>query len=217
MNPNIALDVFLPPTDFPSSTHVLAAKDFNGLNIGVFLVRVSTFSLRYMMETSVYRSFAPNETLTFAEQSAMASILTAHPDYLTDGSVRIVPQHWFNAYPGHRNESTGLLPFGGEHDHVTDFTEGDLLMHFPGDWKHQMGVFLEIAARHDGDWELRVDETGLLEEIDEYWQKAREDQMVIEEEKLRAEEKAREEAKVKEEEKAREEEESKKKEIELGV
>lgn len=123
MNPNIPLSIFLTPPDL-NSTHLMIAEDFNGINIGIFLIRVSKFRLRFMMETSVYRSFFPNETLKWAEQSAMAELLKAHPDYLLDGTVRIVPQHWFNAYPGPRNESTGLLPEGDWHNRMAEFTEG---------------------------------------------------------------------------------------------
>jgi len=80
-------------TSTTQPTHLLVAEDFNGINIGIFLIRVSKFSLRFMMETSVYRSFHPNEPLKFLEQTAMAELLKAHPDYLLDGNIRIVPQH----------------------------------------------------------------------------------------------------------------------------
>lgn len=40
MNPNIPLDIFLPPEDFPD-VELIIANDFAGLNTGFFMLKVN--------------------------------------------------------------------------------------------------------------------------------------------------------------------------------
>lgn len=157
LNPCVPVVAFLPP-DESSHINAIVTKDWNGLNNGVFLVRVNNWSIDLFTNILAFRYFRPDVELRFTEQSAMEQLLSE--DKFRENTV-YVPQRWFNAYHGHHNET--LEPH--------QIRRGDFLVHFAGvgDRKEKMEYWLEIAERHAPDWELEFRRTSYPEEIDAFW------------------------------------------------
>src|SRR6266480_759303 len=107
MNQEVPLEIFEPPPDF-SDINWLAAKDSNGLNAGVFLLRVNQWSLNLLTRTMTYKHYHPGEDYRFDEQTILAR-LTENDDEFKGGSI-YVPKKWFNAYFNIRQEvEEGLM------------------------------------------------------------------------------------------------------------
>ena len=112
MNPNIPLEIFLPPEPELSYINILVSRDWHGLNNGVFFFRVSEWSLELMSAVTAFRHFRPDVKLNYNDQSALAILLDEGKNSLSEcniatetmqepfnRSVAYVPNHWFNAYP----------------------------------------------------------------------------------------------------------------------
>ena len=157
MNPQIPLEIFIPPSDF-KHIHWIAGKDYNGLNAGVFLLRVNTWSLDLLTRTMTYKHYHPSEDYPFEEQTIFAR-LTEKDDQFKKNSV-YVPKHWFNAYFSSLNE---VKP-------------GLLMSHFPHpDYKWHIYEWLRVLeADKDETYEpvysIPVEETDYMDEIKRFWQ-----------------------------------------------
>jgi lipopolysaccharide biosynthesis glycosyltransferase len=158
LNPKLGLSHFLPPSGF-SDANVLVTNDANGLNNGVFFIRVSAWAIEVMSANVAYRTFNPNEQLTFQDQSALDHIF--HMDKFRD-QVVYCPQRWFNAY------QSGFL---NETIEANQVRRGDLVVHFAGVGNkiERMNYWCDIAEKHLPDWEVEIVHTSYLEEIDEFW------------------------------------------------
>ncbi|GKT93051.1 galactosyl transferase gma12 mnn10 family protein [Colletotrichum tofieldiae] len=125
---------------------LLATKDWNGLNNGVFLLRVGQWAIELFGAILAFRYYRPDVNLPFTEQSAM-EFLIKEPKF-TKG-VRFVPQPWFNAYPG-SNASTFLER--GDEEGLADYQarRGDFLIHFAGvgDKGKEMGGWLDMLREN---------------------------------------------------------------------
>jgi len=174
MNPLIPCDIFLPPSDF-SSTQLLISRDFQALNAGIFFLRVSKWSYDFMNQIIAYRAFSPYESLMWLEQSAMIALIAKHPDYLTTGLVRYMPQNWFNAYVGPRSNKTGVFDFEmePEYNYTRHGGKGVMMLHFAGPVKAKMGLFSRIAARSDEAWQVPLEQTNYAKEIERFWEEER--------------------------------------------
>lgn len=71
MNPQIPLDVFLPPEPQFSHIHLLVTNDRHGLNNGVFMVRVSQWAFKLFASALSIREYQPEIPLKYTEQSGM--------------------------------------------------------------------------------------------------------------------------------------------------
>ncbi|KAI9806044.1 MAG: hypothetical protein M1833_004451 [Piccolia ochrophora] len=158
MNPSIPLDAFLPPPTM-SDIHLLVTDDFNGLNNGVFPVRVHPWSVELFTAVVSFRAFRPEINLNFRDQSALSEVLKM-PQFARH-SVRL-PQRWFNAY-----QSADL----NETTHPYQLRRGDMLMHFAGvgDRETRMNHWIDIAEQHLPEWELDLRQTSYPGEVKEYW------------------------------------------------
>jgi mannan polymerase II complex MNN10 subunit len=114
----------------PPEVNLLATNDLNGLNNGIFLLRVSQWAVEVFTAILAYRHYNPEVELKFAEQSAMELVL--NDDRFKD-KVQLVPQHWFNAYshggPDDFLRSNDTNAEGLEDAHAR---RGDWLIHFAG-------------------------------------------------------------------------------------
>lgn len=70
MNSNIPLELFVPPVEF-SHIHHVVANDLNGLNAGVFFLRVHEWSMWYLSAVMSYTNYHPERPLRYSEQTAM--------------------------------------------------------------------------------------------------------------------------------------------------
>jgi hypothetical protein len=156
MNQEIPLEIFEPPSDF-SHINWLAGKDYNGLNAGVFLLRVNQWSLNLLTRTMTYKHYHPDEEYQFEEQTILAH-LTEEDDEFKHESI-YVPKAWFNAY----------------FYSLQEVKPGLLLSHFPHpDYKWHIYEWLKVLET-DRDpafkpvYNRPVSETSYPEEIKKFW------------------------------------------------
>jgi hypothetical protein len=75
MNPQIPLDIFVPPEPAFNHIHMVVTEDKNGLNNGVFLCRVSGASFKFFASTLSIREYQPEVQLKYTEQSGMEEVI----------------------------------------------------------------------------------------------------------------------------------------------
>ncbi|KAF4248162.1 hypothetical protein CNMCM8980_006281 [Aspergillus fumigatiaffinis] len=159
MNPDMPLETFLPPPEF-SDIHMLLTKDWNGMNNGVFPIRVHPWAVELLSAAIAYPVVRPDVELFWPDQSALANLLQEN-EYFSR-SVVYCPLRWFNAYMRQPN-GEGLNPDSPAYLQVHP---GDLLVHFPGTPRDKLTETLEpylaIAERHRPEWELPLERTGDL-------------------------------------------------------
>lgn len=151
-------EIFLPPEEFPH-LHLLVTADPHGINNGVFLMKVHSWSVQLLCAIIAYRTFRPDAELTYRDQSALEEILK---EKAFRRNFAILPQRWINAYQDERDGSR-TLPF--------QILPGDYLVHFPGvpERDARMRFYLDIAERHWPKWEIDLESTTYPKEINEYW------------------------------------------------
>ncbi|QIW96704.1 hypothetical protein AMS68_002222 [Peltaster fructicola] len=159
LNPHIPIEAFLPPagSEF-EHVHLLYSNDWNGLNSGVFPIRVNKWSAELLSAILAFRYYRPDEPLTFREQSAM-DIVMKEPKF--SKNIVQLPQRWFNAYMGEHNET--LAPH--------QIRRGDMLVHFAGVIERDkfMAIWLDRAEEHMDDWEIPYKSTSYPQEIRDFW------------------------------------------------
>lgn len=135
------------------ATHLLVNSDFNGLNNGVFLLRVNSWAVDLFSAILAFRQYKPYIELPYTEQSAMEYVLRT-PQFVNQ--TRFVPQHWFNAY-----EHGGPLLYESREDEgglaEPDVRRGDYLVHYAGNPNKATAI---------KDW------TSMLERLGDVWEKA---------------------------------------------
>ncbi|KAF1810388.1 hypothetical protein P152DRAFT_378212, partial [Eremomyces bilateralis CBS 781.70] len=156
MNREIPLEIFDTPSDF-HHINWMAGKDWNGLNAGVFLLRVCPWSLELLTRVMTHRHYHPTEDYTFEEQSILAR-LTETDDKFKEHSI-YVPKSWINAY------------FYSLHE----VKPGLLLSHFPHpDYKWHIYEWLKVIETDAEDnakpiYNKPVHETDYPKEIKKFW------------------------------------------------
>jgi len=113
VNPNIKLETFLP-NEKMDLIHLIVSNDYNGLNCGVFFIRVHPWSLNFIMRAYSYFYYHPERYLLYADQSSINNVLTSSND--TDDHYIIVPQYWFNSYIGDKEKGEFLVHLAGKRD-----------------------------------------------------------------------------------------------------
>lgn len=161
MNPNIPLEIFLPPPAFPH-IHLLVTADPHGLNNGVFFIRVHSWSVELISAVIAFPYYNPDTELQYRDQSALVEVLK---EKHFEKNVLYLPQRWFNAYQQALNPTEAIYPF--------QLQRGDLLVHFPGvpDRGDRMRFYLEKAERHLPEWELDLIHTSYPTDVEEFWAK----------------------------------------------
>ncbi|ORX49598.1 hypothetical protein BCR36DRAFT_397721 [Piromyces finnis] len=106
-NPKIKLETFLP-TD--NEVHFIAASDRNGLNAGVFFMRVHQWSYNVLIDSLSYPYYNKGKFLRFAEQTCLNNILSENTQ---QNHYVIVPNSWFNRYLNSRIKGEFLIHFAG--------------------------------------------------------------------------------------------------------
>src|SRR5271170_7680238 len=75
MNPNVPLEIFLPPEPEWSHVNALVTNDHHGLNNGVFFLRVNEWSVWLMAATVAWKIYKPDIPLRFHDQTALGFLL----------------------------------------------------------------------------------------------------------------------------------------------
>ena len=155
INPEIPLDIFLPPVEF-NDVHFLAGKDHNGLNTGIFFLRVHRWSIDFLVRVLGLPVFQREVDLGHsADQTAMAIVLNESESL---GHVVYQPRDWYNAYMGNDG-------FEGE--------PGALMVHFPGldsrfskmnEWWQVLTDGMEAAK-----WSVPLSKTDYPLKIKQFW------------------------------------------------
>jgi galactosyl transferase GMA12/MNN10 family len=165
INPALPVEIFLPPHDF-ANVHFLVTKDHNGLNTGIFFVRVHEWSVKMMAKALAYPMFQTDVDLgTSADQAAIARIFNE-----TEFSPNVLyqPRVWYNTYEFHHG-------FEGQ--------QGDLLVHFPGleedRWRLMSDWLDTVEGPKAQDWETTLARTRYPEQIDRFWTQVRECRAVL--------------------------------------
>jgi hypothetical protein len=158
LNPYVPLEIFLPPSPQFDDVHLLVTNDWNGLNNGVFPVRVNQWAVELFSAIISSRYYKPDQDLTFRDQSAMNTLLK---DKKFAAHTVEAPQRWFNAYQGEHNET--LAPY--------QVRRGDFLVHFAGviNRDERIMFWLERAEQHLPDWEMEVQHTSYPAEVKDFW------------------------------------------------
>lgn len=159
INPYVPIEVFLPPaTQDWNDVHMLVTHDWNGLNNGIFPIRVCEWSVQLLSSIIAYPQYKPDDNLQFRDQSAMALVLEM-PRFKRH-TVR-VPQRWFNAYQGEIEET--IAPF--------QTRPGDLLVHFAGvgPREERMEWWLERAEQHLPEWEVDFQHTTVKADVQNFF------------------------------------------------
>lgn len=173
VNPSIPLNIFLPPNGIAEAqnVHLVATKDDAEINTGVFFLRVSSWSVRFLTTClAVPVTASPYEDLGWSYDQITMATLLEEDDEFKSGVVR-QPRRWYNAYgteeayaPGEHTEYHGPQVNGGK---------GKVLnMHFPGMSNEQrmplIRKWLQRLEEETG-WDAPPEETGLRDEIEEFW------------------------------------------------
>lgn len=173
MNPNVPLEIFLPPPDGWDHVHAVVTNDHRGLNNGVFFLRVHEWSVWLMNSCLNTQIHDPSLDLEFADQSALQYWL--NQERFRNNTIH-VPQRWFNAYAGYRGASTDLFadPMKPSYKYkANSVKEGDLLVHHAGHKSlraQRMLPWIEVAEQHPPAWELPLNDTSYLGEIADFWE-----------------------------------------------
>jgi len=163
LNPKVRIETFLPPSPEFDDVHLVISRDWNGLNNGVFPVRVNQWAVELFAAIVAFRTFRPDEKLTFRDQQAMDLLIK---ERRFAANIVEAPQRWFNAYPG--EEKDMMFPF--------QVRRGDLLVQFPGMMNRDevMAKWLDRVEQHLPEWEVDVGHTTYPPEAREFWAQQRE-------------------------------------------
>ena len=161
VNPALSPTIFLPP-DHLQHVYALVTADQNGLNNGIFFLRVDTASIDLLTEVAAYPLHHPEEDLGwFGEQAAMAHVIEAKQNRSKllgeESGIVWVPRTWFNHY----EFETG---FEGE--------PGSFMVHFAGLGATRidhMGKWLQELDTNQAKWETPLEDTVYNTSIPEFW------------------------------------------------
>ena len=144
---------------------MIGSRDWNGLNCGVFFVRVTEWSVNFFTEVVAVPLVNPLLDLGFnLDQSAMREVLRK-PTYKSRFLYQ--PVNWHNGF-----HDSGT--------HFRDVQPGDLLVHFAGvkagGHEHLVAAitgWFETVDNGTSNWALPLDETFYNAEIVAYWDRLR--------------------------------------------
>jgi len=167
INSDIPLEIFLPPQHEYPDTNLIVANDLNGLNDGVYFIRVCEWSVHFMAAVLAFPSFYPDDELFWYEQSSMN--LLVQNERWKNGTIH-VPQRWFNAY--HHFGIDDDIPL--EWNWVNGYVEpGDLLVHLAGTYPdgrtELLHEWLDKLRNDRSTWVVPLTQTSYMEEIERFW------------------------------------------------
>ena len=166
LNPHVPWDAFLPPEDRFSDINVVATKDWNGFNAGVFFLRVTEWTLKMLSQVVGYKMLRPEVELgPNVEQSCFRHVFT-HDGFREP--VVYFPVRFFNTF----EQSWGKMP---------PPQPGEILIHFSGmkgDKYKSMGKYFEILEQKPESLQIPFEETFYPTEIEAFWRRLNEARVI---------------------------------------
>ena len=162
LNPQVPWTVFLPPAQFDSKIHLVAARNWDGFNSGVFFLRVHEWSVKMLADAQALPSLRPEIPLRWADQSALLESFS-RPQFRD--AVLFQPMRWYNAFQ--LQQRRGIMVKDRPNVHP-----GDLLIHFAGlmkDKRRLMGPWLDRVENVKERWAVPLENTTYLSDVEEYW------------------------------------------------
>lgn len=172
LNPNIPLSIFLPPPDLPH-IHFVGNKDWNGLNAGVFFIRVHPWTISLFTSAMSFPICHRDTDLRgLAEQEAMRLSFERENGGKDDKGWRsgivFMPRTWFNAYELFQGEiqgsdyynkamKTAITSYPGlEMDHRFEGVRGSMVAHFAGvDGQVRQDLMADWMDIVDEEWSMQ--------------------------------------------------------------
>lgn len=160
INPALSPAIFLPPAHL-EDVYGLVSADHNGLNTGVFYLKVHPKSLDLLTQTVAYPLMRPEDDLGwFSEQAAMAKVIDsieASHNATSYPGIVWMPRVWFNAYQFESH-------FEGQ--------TGTMLAHFAGLGDKRlthMTKWLEVIEQTPDKWQNPLRKTFYKSAIKDFW------------------------------------------------
>ncbi|KAF2035823.1 hypothetical protein EK21DRAFT_53622 [Setomelanomma holmii] len=147
--------------------NLLVTNDSNGLNNGVFLLRVDEWAIFLFTAILAFRHYRPEVDLPFTEQSAMEHVIRTEQ---FKHQTQFVPQSWFNAY-----DHGGAKMFATREETMDMNDEwvrrGDYLVHFPGhpDKGRAIYEYTEMLKDLPDVWEKATVQRDIGRDVAEFW------------------------------------------------
>jgi hypothetical protein len=144
------------------SVYALVTADHNGLNNGIFYLKVHPSSLDLLTKTIDYPLSNPDDDLGwFGEQAAMAKVIKSieaeYPDPKEPSGIAWIPRTWINNY---------------EWEHGFEGEPGSFMVHFAGLAETRlahMTAWLNELQRNQAKWEISLEDMPLKDAIPEFW------------------------------------------------
>src|ERR1700761_1334406 len=152
----------------------LGTVDEDGLNCGVFFMRVNEWSVEVLIEVIEIRDSHP--ALVHVDDKSQKALEIVLKDENFRKNVAYQPRLWYNAY------QTGVDKFEGE--------RGDLLVHFHsigGDKWSAMADLIEKTSEWKQKWNVPLDYTNYESEVEDYWERIRKGQFLVDRARARPE------------------------------
>lgn len=147
LNPEVPLEVFLPPDSDFDHVHLLATHDnADKLDSGVFFLRVHEWSAKMLVEV-----------LSSSQKDRLALSNVLRSAGVRD-SVYYQPRHWYNAYATSANTS--------------EYQRGNVQLHFHGsggDKWSGLSNMLDILSSAPSDFAVSLGRTSYEAETRAYW------------------------------------------------
>lgn len=165
LNNQVSLDTFVRDIDEKDDVQFIYTEDQNGLNAGVFYLRVGEWTSLFLASVLALSQAKDHPELGFWEQTAMAKTI-AENEFFGKFSV-MAPRGWFNSYAWlSKDEHSGTFASAVE--------PGTFLVHLVGPSKHQPGwydYYLNLGEGSDPAYH-NTDTVEVLEsEAEDFWRK----------------------------------------------
>lgn len=147
--------------------NLLITQDTRGLNAGVFMIRVSEWSVNFLSDVIAFRHFKPDVELPFDEQTAMEQLLL---EGRYKNNVVYIPQPWLNTYAWDnaqdfmsRKDVEGLDDWASR--------RGDFLIHFAGNEDKELNIveYSLVGDKIFNIWETRDMLRDVSMDIERFW------------------------------------------------
>lgn len=147
--------------------NLLITQDSRGLNAGVFLIRVTEWSVNFLSDVIAFRHFKPDVDLPFSEQTAMEQLL--FEDRYKD-NVAYIPQPWINTYAW---DTAQDFMSRKEVDGLDDWASrrGDFLIHFAGNGNKELNLveYSSVGEKIFNIWQTGDILRDVSMDIEYYW------------------------------------------------